>query len=308
MPMTHPDPALVERAISELALWDVETGGDGTWEVIERVEYPRSVIFFLGVADDSDTRLVYKVKTNPDKGGRRPGGVEAVNEMVRRLRSERLMAAPILAVHPEERTVITLYVPGEGFEPLKWWKMGLSEVEARTYLDIGRACRIAESPLRSSPEKVTKDLARKYEHLIDAATIDPGLARNLREWGSSRLARIAGQPDPYVMSISDMTYSNVVVSTASTGFIDLGLSAALRGHSISKMLHRIEYHHLFRSRGADAAVAALLDGYGPLHAPEAEFLRVERLLRTLRGSATGARAALSARRRRAIAELETIIG
>jgi hypothetical protein len=277
--------------------------------MIERVEFPRSTIFFIGIPDaTADTRIVYKIKKTPQEDKHRPGGEWVVNEAVRRLRAEGLMAAPILAVEPDEAAVVTLYTPGEGFEPLNLWDWRLTDVEQRVYHDIGRACRIAESDLDMRKEEVTTAIWGKYEQLIGTANLSAAMASDLRQWGSQRLEAISGLPEPYVMSISDMTFSNVVVDGDTTGFIDLGLSPSLRGHAVSKMVHRIEYHHPVRSPAARNAVAAVLEGYGVAHGIEGEFLRVERLLRTLRGSATGYRALLSTRRRRALAELKDLTG
>jgi hypothetical protein len=294
--------------MARLPEWLDDPPSGPNWHVIERVEFPRSTVFFIDVSDTpGDTRLVYKVKKTPQEDKHRPGGERFVNEAVRRLRAEGLMASPILAVEPHEATVVTLYTSGVGFEPIKWWDWRVSDVERRVYHDIGRACRIAESDLDLPADEVTESLRLKYEQLIGTANLDESMAADLRRWGSRRLQAIAHLPEPYVMSISDMTFSNVVVDGDVTGFIDLGLSPSLRGHAVSKMVHRIEYHHPLSPPVAGKAVAAVIEGYGSTRPLETEFLRVERLLRTLRGSATGLRAMISTRRRRALAELRALI-
>lgn len=302
----HPIPDLVEAAILALDEW-TEPVSSHVWSVSSVLVLPRSQVYMIDL-QDSLVRMVYKVKPPATDPAWFERNVPLVNRAVVLLADHGLEAAPILAVSEEHNTVVTLFIPGRQFEPLRATALRLSESDRTIYYDIGRACRILETvepPFED--HTVAGELWRRFEARLAHAGLDE-LDLPIRELASRSLDAAVAANSPFVQVHKEMSHINVVIDRGRPGFIDLNFGPALKGYTVTKIVNRIELSTHWGTPANKQAIEMVWQGHGVL--PEGagrEFLVIDRLIRALPTNRSRVRASLSPRRRRAMANLKSLL-
>lgn len=300
---THPDPELVELAITRLSEWEQPSRSSG-WKLSHTKEFPKSTVFFIDVAQEGGTQtLAYKIR----KGSRTTDWFERniplVNPAVRKLRDAGLRAAPILAHNADELCVITLFVPGTA---LQQPDSNTFDQGSGPFLDIGKACRILESVAAPFMDaRAVEQLWDRFERRLRSTPLNGRLRTDIEAVAKEIFTSAISEPEPLVMAHTEMSHVNILVEDGRPGFIDLNFAPALRGYTLAKILFLVEYTDRFLSESTRRALDALIEGYGPSEWEYGlKFARIERLLRGLPGSSM--KTIVSPRRQRVMRELSSI--
>ena len=298
-----PDPGIVSRAIQGLD----GVRPDAAWEVVRTKEHRNSSIAYIDVHGSTATvRLVYKTRAYMEDGwlslNLRLSAAAASH-----LEAEGMNASPILAADEASRVVVTRYLPGRKLRPPDPSQRALSEVQSKTYRDVGRACRILESVAPPFSDSDAKEaLWRRFQNRLASSNFGPGFAVEVERFAAAALDSATAGANPIVMTHHDMTFNNVVVDGETTGLIDLGFAPSLKGHAVTKMLHRLSFANRWVTAATTEAIDAVLEGYGPWDSEDGmKFFRVHRLVGLLAGS--GWRSTLTPRLRRARSDLRALI-
>jgi hypothetical protein len=302
------------------------TGGV-EWEVAPRLDRRRSTVFALRAVYPTghDLSVFYKVL--------RPSGtdIESPHSWHRAVaeglaRTERLdhELAQLLAEEPitfsrtllidiPSSTHLTIGVEGE---PLgKTWRHTLTGSRRQRAMDymwlVGRAASLIEQCTVTSPE-VDRDevdrIAGKTRRRISRA-----LPESMADELASRLKELEletfGKGD-LVYAHGDVSSTNLLVREGAIGLIDFAWSPRLRGFDVARFAYRLEYDTVTGRTWAEAAVSALLEGYGHpdfRRSPNWLALRVPWLLKIIALGSGSRFDRYSQRARRAMAEIESIL-
>jgi hypothetical protein len=234
-------------------------------------------------------------------------------ELARRLDGEPITFSQTLLVDIPSSTHITLGVEGEPFG--KAWRHALGGARKRRALEslglAGRAAALIEECTTTPPEVGRQEFDRiteKTRRRLGRAMPDV-MAGKVASRLEELEAETFGKGD-FVYAHGDVSSTNLLVREGAIGLIDFAWAPRLRGFDVARFAYRLEYDTVTTRAWADAAVNALLNGYGDPdfnRSPSWLALRVPWLLKII---ALGKNSRLdrhNQRARRAMAEIESIL-
>ena len=302
-------------------------GADIDWEILDRIDRPRSSVFRIraidppGPAVDAYYKVYLPTGDDIDRERRERDARETIYralELDQRL-AELIRALPItfsqtLAADPGSLTHVTLGVDGTPFG--KAWQHRLTpsrrEAVLRSLGLVGQAAKLIE---QCSPESIEIDereierMKLKRQGRMSRALAEPRLStldRRFRDLDET----IQSDPRAFVYAHCDLSSSNVLLHEGGIGLIDFSWLRRLRGFDIARFAFRIEYETLFSRSWAEAMVEALLRGYGDPDlklSPNWLALRLPWLLKVVRYGSQSRFSRDSRRARWAMDEIEAAL-
>lgn len=321
-----PDPEVLAKAQERLSAW-LDDADLGEWKVGERMDRPRSSLFPLQVeTSGGPVGAFYKVVLPSRKGtedrhelraDRARTGLERTIELEDRLavlaHGSGVSFARTLAVDPATLTAVNLKVEGEPFgSTLSKLVPGPRLSKARSSLvTTGRAAALIErctvDPVQDREDERVDLMDRRLERI--APFFDEGVNRRLRLLANDLYAESSSGDHPFAYVHGDFSPTNIFVSEEGIGLIDFEWAPRIRTFDIANLAFRLEYDTFVPATLVAPLVTALIEGYGRPGLTESATWRYHRLgmlLKFARGGPGRVLSPRSGRRRRAIAELETM--
>ncbi|HSM46139.1 MAG TPA: phosphotransferase, partial [Acidimicrobiia bacterium] len=324
-----PDPdVLSEAAVSLRSLLRVDAH-DIEWVVGPRLVRPRSTLFRLEAHGGGSllTQVYYKVATPlpPGSGKRRlrrreesraglARSTRLETTLARLVDGEDITFARSLAVDESRMITVTMAVPGVSLG--RPWRHSLTR-QRRSRLEIwleraGRAARLVEECTQDEVVLDEESEAERWERrlrVIQPILPERTVAAVEKVW--ERLLDAAlRDPDPAKYAHGDFSSTNLLVGEE-LGLIDLGWVARLSGFDCAHLCFRIEYDSPLPESVTARFVRAVEEGYGEADLrsrPAWMYYRLGMLLRVAAEYRGGWRATVTRLRRRALSEVERILG
>lgn len=327
-PVTPDSDVLSQAAVSLRSLLRVDAP-DIEWVVGPRLLRPRSTLFRLEAHGGGSflTHVYYKVATPlpPGSGKRRlrrreesraglARSMRMETTLARLVDGEEITFARSLAVDESRMITVTLAVPGVSLG--RPWRHSVTP-QRRSRLEnwlerAGRAARLIEECAQGEvdfdeesegqrwerrlrvirptlPERTVVAVEKAWERLLDAALRDS---------------------DPAKYAHGDFSSTNLLVGEE-LGVIDLGWVARLRGFDCAHLGFRMEFDSPLPESVTARFARAIEEGYGEAdlqNRPAWMYYRLGMLLKVAADYRGGWRGSLTPLRRRALSEVERILG
>jgi len=321
-----PDPGLLRTAAASLAGSDGSADRDETrWEILRRIERPRSSLFLLRAHGPGGMQAdaYYKISHPPPYASERRerwvatvrSGLARSMELERRLavlvEGEDIGFARALAVDPDALAVVTLAVTGEAMG--KVWRHALTRGArarvAEPLILAGRAARLIEQcttdpiePEGPSQSAVIDRRLARVDSILPPSTMQK-LERRMVELESEMM----NGPMPMVYCHGDFSSSNLLIDGDRIGLIDFTWPLRQRGFDLAHFAFRVEYDTAIPAGLTAPLVDALVEGYGDpkaLERPGYRFVRLSKLLKVVEDGGKSWWGSRHGRARRARAEIE----